>query len=104
MGIIILTTVCNSEQLTVGLPPIRRDKRQNIADVVTDHTIKIKQYEYLDVAGLYKLCFQKVKAILTSKLPNIELDLLWHDSYLRSGNGLLPGWSGYMQNVTQGKQ
>ena len=76
MGIIISTTGCNTEQFTVGLPPIPREKRLNSNDIAAEHMISIKEYAHPDVAGLSKLRFHKVKALTASQPPDINLDLL----------------------------
>ena len=55
MEIIISTTGCDTEQFTVGLPSIPREKRRNSNDIAADHMMPIKEYAYPDVPGLSKL-------------------------------------------------
>ena len=103
IGVIILTTGCNTAQFKNLLPPIPRQARRKAADIVTNHKITLSEYVHPVVAGLSTIRFEKTKNLLEATPLDINLDLLWHAMYFRHVNDSRPGWNGYMQHVTKGE-
>ena len=105
MGIIVSTTGGDVQDFV--LPAVKRNKKLLNDSVIQGKGVPIVQYRNSaksnDSLGFKFINLSNLSLDSLHRPADSKLDLLWHVSHFRGIKATRPGWSGYMQEISQGE-